>query len=32
VETFAMLALAAAIIAVRRTIVFGLRQAARAAG
>lgn len=32
VETFAMLALTGAIIAVRRTIVFGLRQAARAAG
>jgi len=32
VETFAMLAVAAAIIAVRRTIVFGLRQAAQAAG
>ena len=31
-ETFAMLALASAIIAIRRTIVFGLRQAARAAG
>lgn len=31
-ETFAMLGLAAAIIAVRRTVVLGLRYAARAAG
>jgi len=32
IDTFTMLALTSAIIAVRRTIVFGLRQAARAAG
>ncbi len=32
VDTFAMLGLAAAIIAVRRTIVLGLGYAARAAG
>jgi len=32
VDTFAMLALAAAVIAVRRTIVLGLHQAARAGG
>ena len=32
VDTFAMLALAGAVIAVRRTIVFGLHQAARASG